>query len=78
MTVSTQWSNKLANFGKKMVVANRNGDDLPTIFDEDEYDSIEVNSLKRIIKYMTQYQTGDRKSIFEVADELKGTVIIDF
>ena len=61
-----------------MVVAYQNGDNMPTIFEEDENDNIEVRSLKRIIKYMTQYHKQDRKSIHEVEDELTGTVIFHF
>ena len=61
-----------------MGVAYQKGEDLPTIFEHDENESIEVKSLKRIIQNMTQYHKRDRKSIFEVKDELTGLVFINF
>ena len=55
-----------------MAVAYRKGDKLPKLFEKKANDTPEETSLKRIITYMTQYHTRDRKSIFEVEEELSG------
>ena len=76
LKVTARRSGKNVDFGKEMVVAYRNGEKLPKVVEHGDQDSLETKTLKRIIKYMTQYHTRNRKSIFEVEEELTGDTYI--
>ena len=62
----------MVNIGYDMWNAYREGRPMPTVAEQTDQDDLTERSIKRIITYMTQFHTADRKNISEVEEELSG------
>ena len=63
---------QVVNIGTEMVNAFRNGDPIPVVVEIGANDSPEIKNIKHLILQMTKYHSTDRKSIFEVENEMAG------
>ena len=55
-----------------MVNAFRRGEPIPAIVEIGANDDPEIKAIKHLILQMTRYRSMDRKSIFEVDNEMAG------
>ena len=58
--------------GKEMLDRYKQRKQLPSVIEIDQRDNEHTQRIKRIIKYMTDFRSEDRKNIREVEEEYQG------
>ena len=62
----------MVNIGKEMLDRYKQKKQLPSVIEIDQRDNAHTQRIKRILKYMTEFRSEDRKNIREAEEEYQG------
>ena len=76
MIVEAKKRKQEVSIGQEMVAHYKENHPSPTVVEMHSDDSLSTKRVKRIILHMTKFKPLDRKSIYEVEEEMRGILFI--